>query len=249
MNLSEKILKGDIKSAAKVITMLEDDPEGTKDIIKELAPHTGRAHVIGITGPPGAGKSTLSSWVIDVYREKGKTVGVIAVDPSSPFSGGAVLGDRIRIQKHASDGTGVFIRSMATRGNLGGLSRAAQSASYVMDAMGRDVIIIETVGVGQAEVEIARIAQTTVVVLTPGMGNSVQAMKAGILEVADIFVINKADREGVEYTVRDIEHMLSLSPGQRRFEPEIFKTVATNGEGIPELVEGLERHKRHLREE
>jgi LAO/AO transport system kinase len=201
---------------------------------------------VGITGPPGAGKSTLISRIIDVFREKNRTVGVIAVDTSSPLTGGAVLGDRIRMQGHSGDRDGVFIRSMATRGHLGGLARATMDASYVMDAMGRDVIIIETVGVGQAEVEIAKTAQTIVIALTPGMGDIIQALKAGVLEIAHIFVINKADKAEVNDTIRDIQYMLSLNVEEKAWEPDIVKTVALDGSGVLELVESLERHKKYL---
>ncbi len=191
-------LTGDIASAARLITMIENNREDAASIVRAIFPHTGKAYLVGVTGSPGAGKSTLISEMIRVFRDRGKTVGVIAVDATSPFSGGAVLGDRIRMQKYESEG--VFIRSMATRGNLGGLSKATRDASYVMDAMGMNIIIVETVGVGQVELEIARTAYSTVVVLAPGMGDSIQAMKAGIMELGDIFVVNKADREGTDDT-------------------------------------------------
>lgn len=245
-NLLERALKGDIKSAAKIITKIEDNLEGTEEIVKKILPHTGRAHLIGITGPPGVGKSTMVSRLIEVYRKKNQKVGVIAVDPSSPFTGGAVLGDRIRMQEHGNDAEGVFIRSMATRGNLGGLSRATQNVAYLMDAVGMEVIIIETVGTGQAEVEIIKVSHTTIVMLSPGMGDAIQTLKSGILEIADIFVINKADLEGAADTLRDIHYMVGLNAGGRDWEPEVFKTVATNKEGINKLVGGLEKHKQYL---
>ncbi len=246
--LIEKLLTGHVPSAAKAMTSVENSREEAAQIIKEIFPHTGKAHLIGITGSPGAGKSTLISEMIGVFRKKEQTVGVIAVDASSPFSGGAVLGDRIRMQKYEVDGQGVFVRSMATRGNLGGLSRATRDTAYVMDAMGRDMIIVETVGVGQVELDIAKIAYTTVVVLAPGMGDSIQAMKAGIMEIGDIFVVNKADREGADDTVRDITRMLRYNTDKKIWRPKVYKTVAIKGEAIAELVEGLERHRKYLEE-
>ena len=246
VELTEKMLTGDIASAARLITMIENNREDAARIVKAIFPHTGRAYLVGVTGSPGAGKSTLISEMIRVFRDRGQTVGVIAVDATSPFSGGAVLGDRIRMQKY--EGEGVFIRSMATRGNLGGLSRAARDVSYVMDAMGMNIIIVETVGVGQVEVEISRTAYSTVVVLAPGMGDSIQAMKAGIMEVGDIFVVNKADREGADDTFRDIEGMLRYKLDGGSWQPEIYKATATKGEGITELLDGLEKHRRYLNE-
>ena len=207
-----------------------------------LAPHTGRAHVVGLTGSPGVGKSTTTSALVTSLRERGRTVGVLAVDPSSPFSGGALLGDRIRMSEHAAD-PGVFIRSMASRGHLGGLSWAAPQALRVLDAAGCDVILLETVGVGQSEVEVAGLADTTVVLLAPGMGDGIQAAKAGILEIGDVFVVNKADRDGADATVRDIRHMITLgerTPG--RWRPPVVRAVAARGEGIEELREALESH-------
>ena len=245
--LTEKIFAGDIHSAASLITKIENSREDSIDYIKDIFPHTGNAYVIGITGSPGAGKSTLVSEVISAYRQQGKTVGVIAVDSASPFTGGAVLGDRIRMQKHEADDQGVFVRSMATRGNLGGLSRATRDAVYVMDAMGRDIIIIETVGVGQVELDVAKMAYTTVVVLTPGMGDDIQAIKAGIMEIGDIFLINKADLDGSGRAEKDVFYMLHIR-GVRRdgWEPEVFKTVALTGKGIPEFIEGIEKHHKFL---
>ncbi len=242
--LTKKVLTGDIVSAAKLITRIENNKEDAVKIIKKIFPHTGKTYLIGVTGSPGAGKSTLVSELIGICREKELTVGVIAVDASSPFTGGAVLGDRIRMQKN--EGDGVFVRSMATRGNLGGLSKATRDAVYVMDAMGLDVIIIETVGVGQVELEIARMAYTTIVVMAPGMGDSIQAMKAGIMEIGDIFVVNKADRDGVDETTKDINSMLRFASGKDAWRPEIFKTIATKSEGISELIGGIKRHKEYL---
>jgi len=248
MGLTEKMLTGHVGSAAKLITMIENNRADAAAIIKAIFPHTGKAYLIGVTGSPGAGKSTTIAEMIGAFRKKKQTVGVIAVDASSPFSGGAVLGDRIRMQKYESDGQGVFVRSMATRGNLGGLSRATRDASYVMDAMGRDVIIVETVGVGQVELDIAKIAYTTVVVLAPGMGDSIQAMKAGIMEIGDIFVVNKADKEGADDTVSDVTRMLRYTADKKTWRPKVYKTVAIKGEGVAELLEGLERHRKYLEE-
>jgi len=246
VELTEKILTGDIASVARLITLIENNREDAAGIVRKIFPHTGKAYLVGVTGSPGAGKSTLISEMIRVFRDRGQTVGVIAVDATSPFSGGAVLGDRIRMQKY--EGEGVFIRSMATRGNLGGLSRATRDVSYVMDAMGMDIIIVETVGVGQVELEIARMVYSTVVVLAPGMGDSIQAMKAGIMEIGDIFVVNKADREGADDTLRDIRGMLRYGSDGGNRRPEIYKATATKGEGITELVDGLERHRKYLNE-
>ncbi len=220
--------------------------------MRALFAHTGRAHVVGITGTPGAGKSTLGNGLIAAWRARGLSVGVLAVDPTSPFTGGAILGDRIRMQDHALD-PGVFIRSLATRGNLGGLSRATFDSAKVLDAMGCDVVLIETVGVGQDEVEIAQLAHTTVLVTVPGLGDDVQAIKAGILEIADVFVVNKADREGADRTVFDLRAMLEmrralLSAGASAWEPPIVPTVATRGEGVDELVGAIDRHRRMLDE-
>jgi len=242
--LTKKLLTGDIVSAAKLITRIENSKEDAVKIVKKIFPHTGKTYLIGVTGSPGAGKSTLVSELIGICREKELTVGVIAVDASSPFTGGAVLGDRIRMQKN--EGDGVFVRSMATRGNLGGLSKATRDAVYVMDAMGLNVIIIETVGVGQVELEIAQMAYTTIVVMAPGMGDSIQAMKAGIMEIGDIFVVNKADRDGVDETTKDINGMLRFAAGKNHWRPEIFKTIATKSEGISELLDGIKRHKKYL---
>jgi LAO/AO transport system kinase len=247
-NYIQRLLQGDIIAAAKSITIIENNPDQGCEIIRKIFPHTGNAYVIGVTGPPGAGKSTLTSAIVEVYRKSRKTVGVIAIDSSSPFSGGSVLGDRIRMQKHFRDDQGVFIRSMATRGHLGGLSKGTQGARFVMDAMGMDVIIIETVGVGQAEVDIARIADTTLLVLAPGLGDHIQTLKAGIMEIGDIFVVNKADLEGTDVAVGYIEYALRLRPPNRVWHPEVFKTVALELEGIDELVAGIARHRQAIAE-
>jgi len=233
------LLAGKVRSLAKAITIVENDRPGKREILKEIYPKTGKAFLLGITGPPGAGKSTLTDKVIAGLRKQGKTVGVIAVDPSSPFSGGAILGDRIRMQQHALD-EGVFIRSMATRSHLGGLAKNTVDVIHLLDASGKDVVIIETVGVGQDEVDIVRIAQTTVVVMVPGLGDSVQVAKAGVMEIADVFAVNKADREGADKLFTELRAMLDMVKGD--FKPEIYRTVAVNDIGIEELVAGIFAH-------
>ncbi len=269
-SLAHRVLGGELRAAARLMRDLDDQAPSARDAMRLLFPHTGRAYVVGLTGSPGAGKSSLTDRLIAWHRKRGRTVGVVAVDPTSPFSGGAILGDRIRMQDHALD-EGVFIRSMATRGNLGGLSRATADVVSVMDAMGKDVVLVETVGVGQDEIEIAALAHTVVVVAVPGMGDEVQAIKAGVMEIADVFAVNKADREGADRAVRDLHMMLELrratatrpppdhdelhrfpegepwSPEDARFwEPPIVKTVATRDEGVTELCEAVERHRAHL---
>ncbi|TQJ51622.1 methylmalonyl Co-A mutase-associated GTPase MeaB [Phycicoccus sp. SLBN-51] len=234
---------GSPRAVARLISLVEDGHPALREVMAALAPHSGNAHIIGITGSPGVGKSTSTNALVAAFRARGQRIGVLAVDPSSPFSGGALLGDRVRMQDHALDPE-VYIRSMASRGHLGGLSWTTPQALRVLDAAGCDVILIETVGVGQSEVEIAGLADTTVVLLAPGMGDGIQAAKAGILEIGDIFVVNKADREGADATVRDIRHMISLGdrtePGLWR--PPVVKTVAARNEGIDEVMEALDKH-------
>jgi LAO/AO transport system kinase len=243
--LVERARAGEPLAIARLISLVEDDSPALREIAAALAPHAGRARVLGLTGPPGVGKSTLTSALVGVYRARAERVGVLAVDPSSPFSGGALLGDRIRMHDHATDPE-VFIRSMATRGHLGGLAWATPQALRVLDAAGCDVVLIETVGVGQSEVDIVSLADTTLVLLAPGMGDGIQAAKAGILEVADVFVVNKADRDGAEAAVRDLKHMISLGrkeiPGAR-WRPPIVSTVGSAGAGVGELAAAIDAHR------
>ena len=246
MSLAEKILKGDVRSAARLMRDIDDGMSSATEELKSLYPHTGKAFIIGITGPPGAGKSTLTDKVIEAYRKMGKTVAVVAIDPTSPFTGGAILGDRIRMNRHAAD-EGVFIRSLGTRGHLGGLSNSTHDIVNVFDAMGWEVIIVETVGVGQDEVEIVRTAHTSVVVSVPGLGDDIQAIKAGILEIGDVFVVNKADRPDADRTVRDLEVMIEMNhPPQGQWWPPVVKTVAARHDGIQELVDKIEAHREYL---
>ncbi|GHJ36093.1 methylmalonyl Co-A mutase-associated GTPase MeaB [Streptomyces sp. TS71-3] len=237
------------RAVARLISLVESASGQLREVMAALAPLAGRAYVVGITGSPGVGKSTSTSVLVSAYRRAGKRVGVLAVDPSSPFSGGALLGDRVRMSEHASD-PGVYIRSMATRGHLGGLAWAAPQAIRVLDAAGCEVILVETVGVGQSEVEIASQADTSVVLLAPGMGDGIQAAKAGILEIGDVYVVNKADRDGADATARELNHMLGLgearAPGDWR--PPIVKTVAARQEGVEEVVEALEKHRAWMEE-
>ncbi|HXN33160.1 MAG TPA: methylmalonyl Co-A mutase-associated GTPase MeaB, partial [Polyangiaceae bacterium] len=269
-DLVQRVLAGEVRAVARAMRIVDDRTPGSRDLLKALWPHTGRAWVLGVTGNPGVGKSTLCDRLIEAYRGRGNRVGVVAVDPTSPYTGGAILGDRIRMSRHVMD-EGVFIRSLATRGHLGGLSRSARDVVRVLDASGHDVVIVETVGVGQDELEITRTAHTTLVVMAPGMGDEVQAIKAGILECADVFTVNKADREGADGAVRDLELMIALgddtirglsksrghathtaadgfvaaSPAASgdRWRPPIVKCVSTRGEGIAELVAALDRHR------
>jgi LAO/AO transport system kinase len=241
MNLPEDkdILRGDIRAVARAIRAVEDDWPGSRALLARLFPHAGRALTLGITGPPGAGKSTLVDRLTTHFRKAGKTVGVVAVDPTSPFSGGAILGDRIRMQNHATD-EGVFIRSMATRGALGGLSATTAAALLVLDASSKDILIVETVGVGQDEVDIASEADIAIVVLVPGLGDEVQALKAGIMEIADLFVVNKADRDGADRLAAEIEMMLSLTGETKGDRPPVVRTVASASQGIDEFAETIE---------
>ncbi|HZN55193.1 MAG TPA: methylmalonyl Co-A mutase-associated GTPase MeaB [Candidatus Polarisedimenticolaceae bacterium] len=234
----EKVVRGETRALARAISLVEEHADGSVELLREVFPHTGAATVIGVTGAPGAGKSSLVDRLVASYRAKGRRVGVVAIDPSSAYSGGAILGDRVRMQGHAVD-EGVFIRSMAGRGHLGGLASAASDAVDLIDAAGFDPVIVETVGVGQDEIEIARAADVVAVVLVPGMGDDIQAIKAGILEIADVFVVNKADRPGADKVVADLEAMMALATGIAAARPPIFRTVAVTGEGVDALGEGL----------
>lgn len=246
MGLAEKILRGDVRAAARLMRDIDDDLPDAWHELKKLYPKTGHAYIIGITGSPGSGKSTLVDKIIEIYRKEGKTVGIVAVDPTSPFTGGAILGDRIRMQRHSTD-EGVFIRSLATRGYLGGISRSTDDVINVMDAMGKDIIIVETVGVGQDEVDIVNTAHTSIVVTVPGLGDEVQVIKAGILEIADIFVINKCEREGAERLEQELRVMIEMAPPREDgWVPPIFKTEAVLEKGIFELVYGVSRHRNAL---
>ncbi|MFJ6613678.1 methylmalonyl Co-A mutase-associated GTPase MeaB [Streptomyces sp. NPDC091289] len=247
--LVEQARAGRPRAVARLISLVEGASPQLREVMAALAPLAGHAYVIGLTGSPGVGKSTSTSALVSAYRRAGKRVGVLAVDPSSPFSGGALLGDRIRMADHVSD-PGVYIRSMATRGHLGGLAWSAPQAIRVLDAAGCDVVLVETVGVGQSEVEIASQADTSVVLLAPGMGDGIQAAKAGILEIGDVYVVNKADRDGADATARELNHMLSLgeSRGPGDWRPPIVKTVAARGQGTDEVVEALEKHRAWMEE-
>ncbi|HZP24636.1 MAG TPA: methylmalonyl Co-A mutase-associated GTPase MeaB [Terriglobales bacterium] len=241
----QRIRNGDTRALSRAISAVEDHTPESTALLKELFPHTGNAVLLGFTGSPGAGKSTLVDQVARIYRREGKTVGIVAVDPTSPFSGGAILGDRIRMSSHHAD-SGIFIRSMATRGSLGGLASTTADVATVLDASGRDVVMIETVGVGQDEVDIVRLADVTIVVLVPGMGDDVQTIKAGIMEIADIFIINKADRDGAERVEREIRALQSLAMRKDNWTPPIVKTVASNGTGIEEVVAAIENYRTFL---
>jgi LAO/AO transport system kinase len=248
--LIDRLRSGDPRALARAISTVENRAAGWSDLLKALFPYTGKARVIGLTGAPGSGKSTLVDQLAKHYRnkEENQTVGIIAVDPTSPYTGGAILGDRIRMQDHYSD-PGIYIRSMATRGSLGGLARATADAATVLDASGRDLIMIETVGVGQDEVDIVRLADVTIVILVPGMGDDVQTIKAGIMEIADIFVINKSDRDGAERVEREIRAMQSLATRNDHWTPPIVKTVASEGVGTAELAHAIAGYEAYLKKE
>ena len=243
MSLAEQVLEGNIRAAARLMRDIDDGRPEAIEELKQLYPHTGSAFIIGITGPPGAGKSTLVDQLTASFRGRGNKVGVVAIDPTSPFTGGAILGDRIRMNRHSCD-EGVFIRSLATRGALGGLSRSTSDVALVMDALGMDIVIIETVGVGQDEVDIVKEAHTTCVVMVPGLGDDIQAIKAGILEIGDIFVVNKADRDGADRTARELSTMLDMRHAtQGSWNPQVLRTEATRGTGISELTDEIMSHR------
>jgi len=245
MTLAERVFAGDARAVARAISLVEDESAAGAELIRDIYPRTGRAYLVGVTGPPGAGKSTLVDRMTTELRKAGQTVGIVAVDPTSPFSGGAILGDRVRMAAHFGD-EGVFIRSMATRGHLGGLARATSDVALVLDAAGKDVVIIETVGVGQDEVDIVRTADISIVVLVPGTGDEVQALKAGIMEIADIFVVNKADRDGADRLVQSVAAMLALQTAQAGdWRPPILKTEATAGTGVPALIDAIATFRAH----
>lgn len=244
--LVSELLKGNRRAAARMISHVENDDPLKRELLKELYPHTGKAYVIGVTGAPGSGKSSLVDCLLQKMRQDGLKIGVIAVDPTSPFSGGAILGDRIRMQDHALD-QNIFIRSMGTRGSLGGLSRSTREAIQVLDAFGKDIILIETVGVGQSEVDIVKTADTTVVVLTPAGGDSVQTIKAGIMEIADLFVVNKADLPGTERTTTEINIMLDMKKGEH-WRPPVVQTVSVQNKGLDQLWELLQEHRKYINE-
>ncbi|HBO69318.1 MAG TPA: methylmalonyl Co-A mutase-associated GTPase MeaB [Deltaproteobacteria bacterium] len=245
----KEILAGNVQAAARLMRDLDDEIPAAHRALKRLYRHTGRAYILGVTGAPGAGKSTLVDCLAGHFRQQGKTIGIVAIDPTSPFTGGAILGDRIRMQKHALDDD-VFIRSLATRGHMGGLSKSTIDIVNVMDAMGKEVILIETVGVGQDEVEIVKVAHTNLVLVVPGLGDDIQAMKAGILEIADIFVVNKADRDGADKTRRELETMVSMNDyGEGDWRPTVLPTVAPEGIGVEALMEEVERHRNHVSRE
>jgi LAO/AO transport system kinase len=241
----ERLRSGDARSLARAISAVENRTAESSSLLKALFPHSGRARILGLTGPPGAGKSTLVDQLARLYRRSGKTLGIVAVDPTSPYTGGAILGDRIRMQEHYAD-PGIYIRSMATRGSLGGLARTTADVATVLDASGRDLIMVETVGVGQDEVDIVRLADVTVVILVPGMGDDVQTIKAGIMEIADIFVINKSDRDGVERVEREILSLQSLATRSDRWVPPIVRTVASAGKGVEDLANAIADYESHL---
>ncbi|HEV2113989.1 MAG TPA: methylmalonyl Co-A mutase-associated GTPase MeaB [Terriglobales bacterium] len=244
----ERIRTGDVRALARAISSIENSEPQSLDLLKAIFPHSGTARILGLTGAPGAGKSTLVDQLAREYRKQSKTVGIIAVDPTSPYTGGAILGDRIRMQAHHAD-NGIYIRSMATRGFLGGLARTTADVATVLDASGKSVVMVETVGVGQDEIDIVRLADVTVVILVPGMGDDVQTIKAGIMEIADIFVINKSDREGAERVEREIRAMQTLAPRKDKWTPPIIKTIATEGHGISELAVSITAYESYLKKD
>ncbi len=247
MELVDRLLKGDKRAAAKLISLVEDEDEKAADVLRELYQHTGKTHIIGITGPPGVGKSSLVDRLTKAFRKRGKKVGIVAIDPTSRFTGGAILGDRIRMTELATD-EGVFVRSMGTRGHHGGIARATTEAAMVLDALGMDVVFVETVGAGQSQHEIWECVHTSVIVEMPGTGDEIQAMKAGILEIGDIFVVNKADKDGAEQVVNELEQIAEYKAMEQKWKPPVHTTVATEGQGIEEVVDSIENHLDHLRE-
>ena len=244
----ERLCAGDVRALARAISAVENRSADSAELLKAVFPHSGKARILGLTGAPGAGKSTLVDQLAKHYRRAGKTLGIVAIDPTSPYTGGAILGDRIRMQDHHAD-PGIYIRSMATRGSLGGLARTTADVATVLDASGRDLIMIETVGVGQDEVDIVRLADITVVILVPGMGDDVQTIKAGIMEIADIFVINKSDRDGAENVEREVRAMQSLATRKDGWTPPIVKTVASEGKGVSELAGAIGEYENYLKKE
>jgi LAO/AO transport system kinase len=242
--LVEGVLGGDRRAVARAISMVEDGADGLAELSAGLYPHTGSAYTIGLTGSPGVGKSSLAAQLVQAVRSRELSIAVLAIDPTSPFTGGALLGDRLRMQSHATD-PGVFIRSMATRGHLGGMALAAPEAVRILDASGKDIVVVETVGVGQAEVEVATATDTTLVVVSPGWGDAVQVAKAGILEIADVFVVNKADKDGAEEAARDLRNMLKMG-AEAEWTPPVVQTSSTTGTGVDELWEAIERHRAYL---